>query len=201
MENINIKYNRIYVAVVAIFLILSLTSNIYYYLGGKEIFTSNNSESNVSVVYANESNTIEQVNIEEIKIEEEKISKAEEEFNTKVSKIRKYLANRNSPLADYAEEFVKAADHYGIDYRLVAAISIIESGGGIKNFKPYNAWGWGTSGFSSYKEGIWAVSKGLSKYYAGGSTTPQTIAPRYCPPNATNWANKVSYVMNMISKQ
>ena len=201
MENKHIKYNRIYVAVVAIFLILSLTSNIYYYLGGKEVFASNNSESNVSVVYANENSTPEHVNVEELKVEEEKISKAQLEYENKVRKIRTYLAGRNSPLADYAEEFVKAADHYGIDYRLVAAISIIESGGGIKNFRPYNAWGWGKSGFSSWKEGIWAVSKGLGKYYAGGRTTPQTIAPRYCPPNATAWANKVSYVMGVISSQ
>jgi hypothetical protein len=201
MENKNIKYNRIYVAVIAIFLILSLISNIYYYLRGKEVFASNNSESNTSIVYANENTAIKQVNIEEIKIEEDTISKEEAEFNSKVAKIRKYLANRNSPLADYAEEFVKAADHYGIDYRLVAAISIVESGGGIKNFKPYNAWGWGTRGFSSFKEGIWAVSEGLGKYYAGGRTTPQTIAPTYCPPNATDWANKVSYVMKVISNQ
>jgi hypothetical protein len=201
MENINIKHNRIYVAVLAIFLTLSLFSNVYYYIGGKELSSSHNSESNTSVVYASENTDIEQINIEEIKVEEQKISKAQADYESKVRKIREYLSGRNSPLADYADEFVKAADHYGIDYRLVAAISVIESGGGIHNFRPYNAWGWGKSGFDSWEDGIWEVSKGLSRYYAGGRTTPQTIAPSYCPPNATNWANKVSYVMSMISKQ
>ncbi len=116
----------------------------------------------------------------------------------KVNKIKKYLTKRNSPLAEYAEEFVKAADEFGIDYRIVAAISIIESGGGKKNFRPYNAWGWGKSGFNSWTEGIWAVSKGIGKYYSKGATTPKYISKSYCPPNADNWARKVQGVMNEI---
>lgn len=116
----------------------------------------------------------------------------------KVEKLRKYLQQRHSPLAAYAEEFVKAADEYGIDYRIVAAISIIESNGGKHNFKQYNAWGWGKKGFGSWTEGIWAVSKGIGKYYSKGGTTPKLISASYCPPNADNWARKVQGVMNII---
>lgn len=118
----------------------------------------------------------------------------------KVENIRRYLAGRNSPLAKYAEEFVKAADHYEIDYRIVAAISVIESGAGKHNFRPHNAWGWGKMTFENWTEGIWTVSGGISRYYARGMTTPQLMAPRYCPPNAVNWANNVSFVMNQIGK-
>lgn len=117
----------------------------------------------------------------------------------KVEKIRKYLTKRNSPLAEYAEEFIKAADEYGIDYRIVTAISIIESNGGRYNFKPHNAWGWGKSGFGSWTEGIWAVSKGIGKYYSKGATTPKWISKSYCPPNADNWAKNVQGVMNEIA--
>lgn len=117
----------------------------------------------------------------------------------KVGKIRRYLNSRNSPLAEYAEEFIKAADEYGIDYRIVTAISIIESGGGKHNFKPHNAWGWGKSGFESWTEGIWAVSKGIGKYYSKGATTPKWISKSYCPPNADNWARNVQGVMNEIA--
>lgn len=117
----------------------------------------------------------------------------------KVEKIKKYLEKRGSPLAAYAEEFVKAADEYGIDYRIVVAISIVESNGGKKNFKPYNAWGWGKSGFGSWTEGIWAVSKGIGKYYSKGATTPKYISTSYCPPNADNWARNVQGVMNVIA--
>ena len=119
----------------------------------------------------------------------------------RVTQIKKYLSKRNSPLAGYAQDFVYAADKYKIDYRLVAAISIIESGGGKNTFRSYNAWGWGKSGFANWKEGIYAVSKGLGKYYSNGLTTPKVISKYYCPPSADGWANKVQYVMNEISKQ
>jgi len=118
----------------------------------------------------------------------------------RVIQIKQYLSKRNAPLAKYAQDFVDAADKYGIDYRIVAAISIIESGGGKNTFKPYNAWGWGKSGFANWKEGIYAVSKGLGKYYDIGLTTPKLISKSYCPPSADSWASKVQYVMNEISK-
>lgn len=118
----------------------------------------------------------------------------------KIENIRNYLSGRNAPLAIYAEEFVKAADYYDIDYKIVAAISVIESGGGKSTFKPFNAWGWGKAGFASWEDGIWTVSKGISGYYSRGLTTPKLIAPYYCPPNAENWSNKVLFVMNKISE-
>lgn len=101
-----------------------------------------------------------------------------EEVDSRVEEIRSYLTTYKSPLVDYSEEFVKAADEYGIDYRLVVAISIIESSGGKINFRPYNAWGWGKNGFNNWIDGIWSVSKGLANgYYAKGLTTPETIVP------------------------
>ncbi len=120
--------------------------------------------------------------------------------DVRIAKIKAYLSERNAPLADYAKEFVKAADKYGIDYNLVAAISIIESGGGKSTFKPYNAWGWGSKTFSSWEEGIWTVSQGISKYYAKGLTTPKAIAHTYCPPNAVKWGTNVQFVMNEIEE-
>lgn len=117
-----------------------------------------------------------------------------------VGRVRAYLNGRRSPLAQYAEEFVKAADHYGIDYRLVPAISVIESGGGLYNFRPHNAWGWGKMTFGNWQEGIWTVTKGLSVYYSNGLTTPKLISRYYCPPSADSWGMKVQFVMNEIAK-
>jgi len=118
----------------------------------------------------------------------------------KIENVKSYLSNRNSPLAEYADVLVTVAEEYGIDYRLVAAISVVESGGGKHCFRPYNAWGWGSKSFDSWENGIYTVSKGLSKYYAKGATTPAYIAPSYCPPNANKWATNVQYVMNQIAK-
>lgn len=150
------------------------------------------------------------VELEQSNIEDLDVNKTHSSTNTtttstsnqiKIDNIESYLSKRHSPLADYAKEFVDTANYYGIDYRLVAAISIVESSGGIHCFRTHNAWGWGKSGFDSWEDGIWAVSKGLGKYYAGGRDTPEKIAPRYCPPNAQKWGNNVSYIMNLIANQ
>ncbi|MCX8513931.1 MAG: hypothetical protein ORN26_02930 [Candidatus Pacebacteria bacterium] len=50
----------------------------------------------------------------------------------KIEKIRKYMSDRDMPLADNAEDFVLAANRYGLDYRLLAAIAVMESSGGKK---------------------------------------------------------------------
>ena len=117
----------------------------------------------------------------------------------RVIQIKQYLSKRNAPLAKYAQDFVDAADKYGIDYRIVAAISIIESGGGKNNFRPYNAWGWGKKGFANWTEGIWTVSASIGRYYSKGLTTSKLISYSYCPPNADAWASKVQGVMNVIA--
>jgi len=120
----------------------------------------------------------------------------------KVRKIRTFLKQRGAPLASEAEYFVKTADDFGIDYRLVAAVSIIESSGGKYCYRPYNAWGWGGQGnafvWSNWREGIYIVSRGLGRYYVGGARTPEQIGRRYNPESWQEWARKVRLVMNQI---
>jgi len=119
----------------------------------------------------------------------------------KIENIKKYLIKRGAPLATNAQDFVEAADKYGIDYRLVAAISIIESSGGLHNFKPYNAWGWGKYGFENWKDGIWSVTEGLATgYISKGLDTPLEIGRVYCPPSYSSWAKKVSSLMKEIGE-
>ena len=167
-----------------------------------------NSESTLNIIqkdsatYLSEGQVIEKPTdeIEETVIEDEIDPELIVDPNLKqIAFVQEYLSKRNSPLAEYAEVLVTAAYKYGIDYRLVAAISIIESGGGKNCFRPYNAWGWGKMTFESWDDGIYTISKGLGKYYANGATTPALIAPSYCPPNATKWAYNVQSVMNQIA--
>jgi len=155
--------------------------------------TPNTTTISEAVLSATEVNIHEDIAFAEIEKEPEYIPDPQ-----KVENIRNYLIGRKSPLADYALEFVKASDFYQIDYRIVAAISIIESNGGNRSFKPYNAWGWGKMTFQNWTDGIWTVSKGIAKYYENGLTTPKLISIYYCPPNAENWASKVQFVMNEI---
>lgn len=120
----------------------------------------------------------------------------------KVLRVKNYLARRNSPLAKKASYLVQAATYYKIDYRLVAAISIIESSGGIHTYRPYNAWGWGGAEnaftFRNWEEAITTVTRGLAGYYDRGADTPSEIAPSYNPHTPNDWARKVSSVMSQM---
>ena len=117
--------------------------------------------------------------------------------------IENYLEKFNSPLAPYANLLVSVSDKYKLDFRLLAAIAMKESG--LCKVIPedtYNCWGWGihskgTLGFSSYEEGIETVSRGLKeKYVDDGLVTVEEIMSRYTPlsPNGA-WAVGVTQYM------
>lgn len=126
---------------------------------------------------------------------------ADPNFGQKVQNIENYMGRRNTPLKDEAHYITMIANKYGIDYRLVPAISIIESSGGLKLYRKYNAWGWGgASGFTfeNWEHSIYVVSRGLGGYYSMGLDTPKKMAPRYNPHTPNEWGAKVEMVMNQI---
>lgn len=115
----------------------------------------------------------------------------------RINKIRSYYNRYNLPLAAHAEDFVRSANKYDIDWRLVAAIGMIESTGGkfACSTAKYSAFGWGSCkiDFDSYEQSIDVISKNLagknpntSHYYAGKdirgilwSYNPDTIRAGY----------------------
>ena len=58
-------------------------------------------------------------------------------FDTRVKVLTSYLKQYDSPLVPYAADFVETADKYNLDWRLVAAISGVESTFGKQI--PYNS--------------------------------------------------------------
>lgn len=98
-------------------------------------------------------------------------------------RIDNYLAG--SPLAGNGEVFAEAAWNNHIDPRWSPAISCVESGKGSVCFLPYNAWGWGSSVWSSWEEAIKAHVAGLAKGYGYSVTLDKAM--KYCPPNAQEW--------------
>ena len=119
----------------------------------------------------------------------------------RVEKLNNFLEGQNSPLADYAEVMVEAADAYSLDWRLVPAITGVESSFGKRMpYNSYNAYGWnnGDFRFNSWSESIWHVSKTLKERYVNrGATTVWAISRIYAPPSTT-WAGKVNYFMGKI---
>ena len=119
----------------------------------------------------------------------------------RVNTLKNFFDNYNSPLSEYAAEFVYWADYYQIDWRLVPSISGVESTFGKRIPKgSYNAYGWagGNYRFNSWEDSIEEVSKTLRlKYKDNGAVTLGQIAHRYAPPSQT-WAWKVDFFMNKI---
>lgn len=127
---------------------------------------------------------------------------ASEDYRTKI--LRKYLEQFDSPLAPYAGDFVENADKYNLNWKLVAAISGLESTFGQQiPYGTYNGWGWGIYGtnriyFSSWEDGIATVSEGLRVKYMDtwGAKDVWQIGRLYA--TSPTWAQRVTYFMNQI---
>ncbi len=116
-------------------------------------------------------------------------------------KLYDFLTTRNSPLADHVDTLINQADENQLDYRLVAAISGVESGYGKHiPYGSYNAYGWGNGKiyFQNWEEGIIKVSQTLNKTYAQkwNAITPDQIGKYYAA--SPTWAQRVNYNMNLI---
>lgn len=125
--------------------------------------------------------------------------------DTRVANLKSFLRNYNSPLYDYAELIVETSDENQLDYRLIPAIAIQESGGcKVIPHNSYNCWGYGIYGntvtrFSSYDEAITTVARGLKKNYIDkGLTTTSAIMSKYTPSSNGSWAEGVEKVLNWI---
>lgn len=123
----------------------------------------------------------------------------------RTAKLRQYLQAHNSPLSGEAETFVKEADKYDLDWRLVAAIAGTESTFGKRvPARSHNAWGWGIPtgarsgiGFYSWGHGIATVSRGLRENYVSrGATTVEQIGRIYAA--SPRWSSNVRHFIQKI---
>jgi hypothetical protein len=82
----------------------------------------------------------------------------------RLSRLKKFFAERDCPLKDSAKDFLVAADQNELDWRLLPSISIIESSGG-KDYRNNNVLGWDSckERFPSVRAGIHYVAAQLGK--------------------------------------
>ncbi len=142
-------------------------------------------------------------------------SKEEAELEAKILKIKaeaidNYFETRGMPLAGMGEKMVIEAEKNGLDWRLVAAISVRETTGGkfdcTKNDK--NPFGWGSCkiSFNSYEEAIETVARNLggnnpktARHYANKNT--KQILQTYNPPSIVlRYADQVIKIMDTIGE-
>jgi len=132
------------------------------------------------------------------------VTKKVPDSRTKI--LGEFLGKYNSPLAPFAADFVEIADKYNLNWKLVAAISGVESTFGHQiPYESFNGWGWGIYGdnmirFSSWTEGIETVSEGLRTSYIDkwGAKDVYEIGRFYAA--SPTWAQRVSYFMRKIDE-
>ncbi len=120
--------------------------------------------------------------------------------------VQNFLERYHSPLAkqpNFAKKLVEIADENEIDFRLLPAIAMKESG--LCKFIPkesHNCLGLGihsrgTWGFDSYEANFRAAAKILKQNYINqGRTTPEKIMHKYTPSSNGDWAAGVNQFMS-----
>jgi hypothetical protein len=120
--------------------------------------------------------------------------------------VKNFFKKYKSDLLPYAEDVITAADKYDLDYRLIPAIAMQESG--LCKHAPsgsHNCWGFGiyakkVTKFDNYYEAIDTVTKTLAKQYrAKGLETPEQIMTMYTPGSDGSWAKSVNHFMNQLA--
>lgn len=115
-----------------------------------------------------------------------------------------FLHKYNSPFADKAGIFIREADKNNLDWKLLVAISGVESTFGQAYPRgSYNAWGWGIygtnrHGFASWEDAIATISRELRERYMDkwGAQNVYQIGRYYAA--SPTWASRVSYFMGKI---
>jgi hypothetical protein len=79
-------------------------------------------------------------------------------------KLESFFQSFGCPAPHYVDEYLGAADSYTIDYRLLPAISVLESTCGVYQ-RLNNRWGWDSArkGFSSFRAGLQYIARQLSQ--------------------------------------
>jgi hypothetical protein len=85
-------------------------------------------------------------------------------------RLEAFFQSFGCPAPHHVEEYVGAADRFDIDYRLLPAISVLESTCGIYQ-RLNNRWGWDSArkGFASFGAGLEYIARQLAQgvYYRG----------------------------------
>lgn len=129
----------------------------------------------------------------------------------KADSIDAYFGKYQMPLEGTGMKMVEEAEKNNIDWRLLPAIAVRESTGGIHACKKvkYNPFGWGSCkiGFNSFDHAIEIVGKNLggnnpnTAHHYGDKNTKE-ILQKYNPPSIVpKYADQVISIMNDIGNE
>jgi len=144
---------------------------------------------------------------------DDETQKLKEIQTAKAEAIDAYFKSHDMPLEGTGMKMVEVAELNDLDWRLLPAISVIETTGGkslCKNPKAgFNPFGWGSCklGFKSFDKAIEVVGRNLggnnpkTAHHYEGKTTKE-ILEKYNPPSIVpNYAARVMKVMDAIGEK
>lgn len=115
--------------------------------------------------------------------------------------LRNFFERCQCPIAEDSDEFIRAADRHGLDWRLLPSIAFVESTGG-KHQKGGNALGWGSGKikFSSTRQAIQHVAERLARspIYARKDVVGKLATYN---PARKDYAKRVLEVMEQLGPQ
>ena len=116
----------------------------------------------------------------------------------RLTPLRQFFDRGDCPAAEYAVEFLRVADQYALDWRLLPSLSFIESTGG-KASPNNNLFGWdsGRAHFDSPMDAIRSVGYNLAESALYRSKSVDEILAIYNP--NVDYAQKVKSVMRRIA--
>ena len=116
----------------------------------------------------------------------------------RILSLRRFFQRHKAPAEHFSEVFVKEADAYNLDWRLLPGLALVESGGG-KHCRRHNLFGWknGEASFASFAAAIREVAWFLSNsdLYKNKSIDRMLLTYNRNP----LYRKKVKQVMRMIS--
>lgn len=127
--------------------------------------------------------------------------------DVRLTTLRQFLTQYESPLADASEHLIQQADLWGLDYTLIPAIAMQESQGCKKIPEgSHNCWGFGIYGdkvtrFASYEEAISQIAKTIRLSYINkGKTNPTLVEDIWAPPSRGQWSFAVNFFISKIKE-
>lgn len=130
-------------------------------------------------------------------------------LGVQISDMRPYYVEnflKNTRLEPYSHYIVEISDKYDLDYRLIPAIAMKESGGGnAVSEASHNAWGFenGRTQWDSWGIAIDKVGKTLKeKYVDRGMETPDEMMAVYAPPQihtGGKWAKDINHFFEKLT--
>ena len=123
----------------------------------------------------------------------------------RITVLTKFFTDYRSPLTTQVQTLVKQADIWGLDYALIPAIAMQESGG-CKTIpiNSFNCWGLGIYGtkvtrFENFEKAISQVAKTIKEtYIKRGLTNPTLLEDRWAPSSRGLWSYSVNFFIGKI---